>query len=477
MSQSNNLAAQSTVSRYIQLAVLSLAGGGIHPLIYLRQNFELSILESFGITGAELGRCYAILGVIFSVTYLPSGWLADKIRPSWLISISLAATGFLGIWFSTLPDIETLLVIFAGWGIATGLTFWAALIKGVAIIARQDEQGRFFGLLDGGRGLVEAILASIAVAIFAHSVEDHGQTKSASLQNVIYLYVGFMLLLAPIVLFATHNSDSNSGNGDAGSTEGSLLADLKLVLGNFDVWLAGFCVLSGYQLFWATYSFSAYLQTTYGMTAVAVGTITVAKLWMRPIGAVTAGFIGDRFNREKTLSVLMFSGTIALSLAHCCTLNGSRWRDPRVGPGCRLGDLCDPGHLLGDAGKLRPTGSNPGARDWSDLADRILARCLSTASQWQTPRKVSGAGRLRHLFRRDRRDGNPRHAGSTLVTVPCLTSQTARTCNRQRCGQRSDMIERDRLVMNLAFGLGRREQSATVKSLMLNLDLRKMNLV
>jgi len=50
------------------------------------------------------------------------------------------------------------------------------------------------------------------------------------------------------------------------------------------------------------------------MTGVAVGYITVAKLWTRPLGAVTAGFIGDRFNREKTLAALMLAGTALVAL-------------------------------------------------------------------------------------------------------------------------------------------------------------------
>jgi len=304
---------RSTLNRYIQLTVLILAAGAIYPLVYLRQNFEVSILESFDITISELGQCYAMLGVIFVVTYLPSGWLADKVLPRWLVAFSLAATGILGFWFSTMPSFEGLLVIFAGWGIATGLTFWAALIKGVAVLARHDEQGRFFGLLDGGRGLVEAILATIAVALFAWSLDTLGQSTSDALLKVIYLYVGYALLLAPIVVFAIDDVKDDSPAAEAAASHGSLLADLKLIFGKTEVWLAAFCILTGYQLFWATYSFSGYMQQSYGLTAVAVGSITVAKLWMRPIGAVAAGFIGDRLNRERVLAVLMFSGTVALA--------------------------------------------------------------------------------------------------------------------------------------------------------------------
>jgi len=313
MSHLERPTAGTTLRRYAQLGVLILAGGAIYPLIYLRQNFEVSILESFSISIAELGQCYALLGMIFVLTYLPSGWLADRVSPRWLISFSLALTAILGLWFSTMPSFQLLLAIFAGWGIATGLTFWAALIKGVAVLSRHDEQGRFFGILDGGRGLVEAVLATIAVVWFAHSLGPLGQSTSVALQKVIYLYIGFALVLSPIVLFALDDIKDEVSGSSADSSNGTFWADLRAIASTRELWLAGFCLLCGYQLFWATYSFSGYLQGTYGMTAVAVGSITVAKLWMRPIGAIAAGFVGDRFNLEKVLAGLMLAGSVALA--------------------------------------------------------------------------------------------------------------------------------------------------------------------
>ena len=92
----------------------------------------------------------------------------------------------------------------------------------------------------------------------------------------------------------------------------SFWADLKFVFGKTEIWLCAICIVCGYQLFWATYSFSGYLQQVFGMSAVAVGSITVAKLWMRPIGAATAGFAGDFLDREKVLALLLFAATLAL---------------------------------------------------------------------------------------------------------------------------------------------------------------------
>ena len=119
-----------------------------------------------------------------------------------------------------------------------------------------------------------------------------------------------MLVLAPIVLFAIRGEADNS---DKPEYSGNLVEDLGTIARSPAIWLSAFSILCGYQLFWATYSFSAYLQSNFGMTAVAVGTITVAKLWMRPIGGVAAGFAGDFMDRENVLAWLMVAAAISLA--------------------------------------------------------------------------------------------------------------------------------------------------------------------
>ena len=63
----------------VQFGITVLAAGVIFPLLYLRQNFEVSILTTFDIELSQLSFCYSILGIIFAATYLPSGWLADRV--------------------------------------------------------------------------------------------------------------------------------------------------------------------------------------------------------------------------------------------------------------------------------------------------------------------------------------------------------------------------------------------------------------
>ena len=114
---------ETKAQRYVQLLLLVIAAGAIYPILYLRQVYQPTMLEVFHITDSQLGYLYSSLGTIFLVSYLPSGWLADRIAPRLLICFSLIATGVLGLWYSTAPSFDLLMVIFGGWGLSTGLTF------------------------------------------------------------------------------------------------------------------------------------------------------------------------------------------------------------------------------------------------------------------------------------------------------------------------------------------------------------------
>ncbi|WP_373321121.1 MFS transporter [Paraburkholderia flagellata] len=310
--------ASGSMQRYVQLLLLVLAAGGIYPLLYLRQVYQTTMLDVLHIDNAQLGYLYSVLGIVFFVCYLPSGWLADRVAPRLLICFSLIGTGALGLWYSTAPSFHALLVIFCCWGITTGLTFWASVLKRVRMIAAANEQGRFFGLLDGGRGLVEALLATAALALFA-AATGSGRGDAAGLRHVIYLYSFTCIALGALMSFfkdpAPAQAESKSAEANA---NGSLWRDLATLASIPQLWLMAAVVFCGYQIFWATYSFSAYLQQgEMHMSVVAAGMVTTAKLWMRPIGGIGGGFLGDRLSNLRVLIWALFlavAGLIGLIL-------------------------------------------------------------------------------------------------------------------------------------------------------------------
>ena len=316
LAASNDAAAlrETQAQRYVQLLLLVIAAGAIYPILYLRQVYQPTMLEVFHITDSQLGYLYSSLGTIFLVSYLPSGWLADRIAPRLLICFSLIATGVLGLWYSTAPSFDLLMVIFGGWGLSTGLTFWAAVIKRVTMIAGSDEQGRFFGFLDGGRGLVEALLATVAITLFAWVTQTRGEPVAAGFRLVVYMYA-FLCIVLGVVLGLVKDPQGSKAAADhaARRKRSNVLVDLKTLATIPELWLVAAIVFCGYQVFWATYSFSAYLhEGTIGLSVVMAGTITTLKLWMRPIGGIGGGFLGDRFSKISVLVIALFLAALSL---------------------------------------------------------------------------------------------------------------------------------------------------------------------
>jgi MFS family permease len=300
--------------RYIQLMLLVLAAGAIYPILYLRQVYQPTMLEVFHITDSQLGYLYSMLGTIFLLSYLPSGWLADRIAPRLLICFSLIATGVLGLWYSTAPSFNVLMLIFGGWGLSTGLTFWAAVIKRVTMIAGTHEQGRFFGLLDGGRGLIEAMLATIAITLFAWFTQTKGEPVTAGFRLVVYMYAFLCIALGVVLaLVKDPQGTKDAAANRATRKRSNVLLDLRTLASIPELWLVAAIVFCGYQVFWATYSFSAYLhEGEIGLTVVMAGTITTLKLWMRPIGGIGGGFLGDRYSKVSVLVIALFLAAVSL---------------------------------------------------------------------------------------------------------------------------------------------------------------------
>lgn len=300
------------VQRYIQLALVVLAAGTIYPMLYLRQYYGPTMQAFFGINDVQLGMLYSTLGTVFVICYLPSGWLADRVPPRILISFSLYLTGALGFLYSTAPAFPVLLVIFGCWGISTGLTFWSAVIKRVNSVATDSERGRFFGMLDGGRGLVEASLATIGISFFAYFTREHSEV--AGFRVVLLMYSTLCVVIATILALIKDKKPAAAVSAPkAKAHKGSTIEDLKTLARIPDLWILAAVVFCGYQLFWSTYNFAAYLRVgDFGLTATVAGLITTAKMWTRPIAGIGGGFLADKLSREGVLSGVLVCGSVAL---------------------------------------------------------------------------------------------------------------------------------------------------------------------
>lgn len=284
--------------RWLYIASLMLAGESIYMLPYMRKTFQTSMEQVFSVSATELGLLNSMFGVMALLCYFPGGWLADHFPARNLLALSLFSTGLGGLYMATIPGYTGLLVLHAFWGITTILMFWAALIKATRAWGATHEQGRAFGLLDGGRGFVGAGLATLATVAFALSAD-----VSSGLVAVILVY-SLTAMGAALAVWMLIPSDSgvSTQSKDQPSTLKSA-AKIRYALQLPQIWLLAVIILAAYMLFIGTYDLPGYAERGFDQSKVFGATLATFRDWLRPIAAIAAGFLADRIRPTRVVGI------------------------------------------------------------------------------------------------------------------------------------------------------------------------------
>lgn len=276
---------------------LILAGESIYMLPYLRKSFQTSMEATFGLSSFEVGTLNALFGILALVCYLPGGWLADRFSARRLLTLSLVGTGLGGLYMATVPGYAGLLVVHAFWGVFSILTFWAALIKAVRLWSESGEQGRAFGVLDGGRGAVGAGLGTIAAACFGLS-----DSVETGLITVIVVYSAASILAGIAVWFTVPDDHETFSRSQSNGGRQHVLKSISQTVRRWEVWLIALIIFCAYFSFLGTYEFPAYAERGFERSKEFGAWLGAFRDWLRPIAAIGAGFIADRVSPSRAIS-------------------------------------------------------------------------------------------------------------------------------------------------------------------------------
>ena len=294
------------------LLALVVAGEAVFGLpFHITRFFRPTMLEVFGFTNTELGTLFSFYGVLAFICYLPGGPIADRFSARRLLTASLVLTGLAGFYLATIPSYRGLSAVFAFFGITTILLFWAALIRATREWGGPGEQGAAFGLLDGGRGLFAAGLASLALVPFNLAFPDDPAfatqaERTGAIQRVIWVYTAATLLSAALVWLVVPEPDVEATADDRKLS----FRHVKDALLRPSVWLQAVIVVCAYSAYKGLDDYSLFAVQGYGMNELDGARVSVMAAWIRPVAAVGAGLLADRL-RPTRAALLCFSVLLA----------------------------------------------------------------------------------------------------------------------------------------------------------------------
>lgn len=311
---------QSSLKRFAVMLALITAGEVVFGLPFVvARIFRPTFLDVFGLTNFQLGTAFSVYGIVAMLAYFPGGLLADRFSARRLITVALVATSLGGGILASVPSLGVLALLYAFWGLTTILLFWAALIRATREWGGVTAQGRAYGILDGGRGFVTAILASILVAIFATLLPADVASatlaqRTDALRQIIWIFTGLTLGIAILVWISVPDAEP----GHLSDPRQKLtLEGARRVMRMPAVWLQAVIVICAYVGYKSTDDFSLFASDAFGYNDVAAAQIGTISFWVRPVAAVAAGLFGDRvgLSRATALSfVILIAGSLAIFL-------------------------------------------------------------------------------------------------------------------------------------------------------------------
>ena len=243
-----------------------------------------------------MGGLLSVYGIVALFSYIFGGTLADRFLPGKLISISLVTTAFGGLILATYPSLLILQILYGYWGFTTVFLFWGAMIKGTRLWGGSKNQGQAFGFLDGGRGIVAALMGSIGVFIYSLFLEVNLQDASIIERQDAFRYVilfaSIIIAIVGIVIYFKLNIKPEEKQIRVYSSHSfkNIIAVLKLE----SVWLLMLIILCAYFGYKVTDIYSLYASDVMNFNEIESANISSLQLYLRPFACILFGFLADR---------------------------------------------------------------------------------------------------------------------------------------------------------------------------------------
>jgi predicted MFS family arabinose efflux permease len=306
----------SNFKKWFTFAVLILGAGTIYKLASLKDAFYIPMRDVMGLTNTQIGNAMGIWSTVATVGFFFSIYLADRFSKKIMLPLSLIATGCLGLYLSTFPSYHGILFIWAMFGITCDTCFWPVMLKSVRLTGGKDEQGRMFGFLEAGRGIVDIIVASLGLAVFTIIGSGVNGLKGA------ILFFSFTVIAIGILSFFLLEHDKIAEQKDVNKNKVAFEGMVK-ALKMPQLWVAAFTVFSVYSVYCGLTFFIPFLKDIYGLPVGLVGVYGIVNQYgLKLIGGPVGGLLSDKKFKSPakylraTFLIAIVAMTIFIFLPH-----------------------------------------------------------------------------------------------------------------------------------------------------------------
>lgn len=259
----------------------------------------------------QLGSLFSVYGFVALLFYIHGGVVTDRYSPRKLISSALILTSLGGVVLASYPSYLTLQILYGYWGFTSVFLFWGAMIKATRLWGGDSNQGKAFGLLDGGRGIVAASMGSIGVFIFSiiltKNIESASMLERQEAFRYVILFSYFMVaLIGLLVLIFLRNSDEKNATVESNLNS---YTNIKNVLRNESIWLVMLIIMCAYVGYKVTDIYSLYASEILLFDEIEASEVGALQLYLRPIVCIAIALLADK---TKNLFWIIFGFIIML---------------------------------------------------------------------------------------------------------------------------------------------------------------------
>ncbi|MCW9710080.1 MFS transporter [Avibacterium sp. 21-586] len=294
-------------NKWVQLGFLVLGGGTIYKLSSIKDVFYVPMQQDWGLTNTEIGLGFTYYAIVQTIGYFFSMYLADRFSKKYLLPAGLIGVALCGAYLATLPSFLGYVCAFAGLALFGEVVYWPVLLKAVRLLGTKEEQGRLFGFLEAGRGIVDVIVASGALGVFVL----FGEGKAGMQAGIIY-YTIVTAAVGIITYFLVDNDDQIVLSEQDQSADAKVFSGILHVIKDLNTWLAALVIFFVYSTYTGLTYFIPFLKDIYGLPVALVGAYGIINQYgLKMVGGPVGGFLSDKVFHSP-LKYLRFAFLVAV---------------------------------------------------------------------------------------------------------------------------------------------------------------------